>query len=175
MYGKKKNNINISLHAYLVKKSSSRRLVASEGNRWEGKRVMPSFVTQGNWNHGYLALNLPGIENNSPFYSTITSKINVTPKGVYLPISKLHSILAVANLLAHNNKSQICYCGQISLQSAAVNSSFSDILTPSGVTFILLVNPCWDKGLIMFLVDRSQTEAFKYTQGKVRERGEGRK
>ena len=30
----------------------------------------------------------------------------------------------VANLLAHNNKSQICYCGQISLQSAAVN--FSD-------------------------------------------------
>ena len=41
-------------------------------------------------------------------------------KGVYLPISKLHSILAVANLLARNNKGQICYCGQISLQSAAV-------------------------------------------------------
>ena len=56
----------------------------------------------------------------------ITSKINGTPKGVYLPISKLHSILAVANLLAHNNKSQICYCGQISLQSAAVNCSFCD-------------------------------------------------
>ena len=52
---------------------------------------------------------------------TIGSRINGTPKGVYLPISKLHSILAVANLLAHNNKSQICYCGQISLQSAAVN------------------------------------------------------
>ena len=50
----------------------------------------------------------------------------VPPKGAYLPISKLHSILAVANLLAHNNKSQICYCGQISLQSAAVNCSFSD-------------------------------------------------
>ena len=47
-----------------------------------------------------------------------------------------HSILAVANLLAHNNKSQICYCGQISLQSAAVNCSFSDTF---GVTFILLV------------------------------------
>ena len=31
-----------------------------------------------------------------------------------------------ANLLAHNNKSQICYCGQISLQSAAVNCSFPD-------------------------------------------------
>ena len=44
---------------------------------------------------------------------TIGSRINGTPKGVYLPISKLHSILAVANLLAHNNKSQICYCGQI--------------------------------------------------------------
>ena len=71
-------------------------------------------------------------------HCTITSKINVTPKGVYSPISKLHSILAVANLLAHNNISQICYCGQISLRSAAVNCSFPDYLTPSGVTFILL-------------------------------------
>ena len=69
---------------------------------------------------------------------TIASKINVTPKDVFLPFSKLHLILAVANLLAHNNISQICYCGQISLQSAAVNSSFSDILSPLGVTFILL-------------------------------------
>ena len=71
---------------------------------------------------------------------TIASKINVTPKGVYLPISKLHSILAVANSLAHNNKSQICYCGQISLQSAAANCSFS-----LGVPFILLamVAPQW--------------------------------
>ena len=60
------------------------------------------------------------------------------PNGVYLPISKLHSILAVANLLAHNNKSQICYCGQISLQGAAVNCSFSDNLTTLEVTFILL-------------------------------------
>ena len=58
---------------------------------------------------------------------TIASKINGTPKGVYLPISKLHSILAVANLLAHNNISQICYSSQISLQSAAVNCTFSDI------------------------------------------------
>ena len=57
---------------------------------------------------------------------TMASKISVTPKSAYLPISKLHSILAVANLLAHNNKSQICYCGQISLQSAAVNCSLSD-------------------------------------------------
>ena len=37
----------------------------------------------------------------------INSKINGTPKGVYLPISKLHSILAVANLLAHNNLWQV--------------------------------------------------------------------
>ena len=44
------------------------------------------------------------------------------PKGLYSLISKL--ILAVANLLAHNNK--ICYCGQISLQSAAVFSWLSD-------------------------------------------------
>ena len=49
------------------------------------------------------------------------------PKGVYLPISKLHSILAVTNLLAHNNKSQVCYCNQISLQCC----SFSD-MTPWG-------------------------------------------
>ena len=75
---------------------------------------------------------------NNRTLSTIASKVNGTPKGVYLPISKLHSILAIANLLAHNNKSQICYCGQISLQSAAVNCSFSDNLTPLVVTFILL-------------------------------------
>ena len=69
---------------------------------------------------------------------TIASKINGTPKGASLPISKLHSILAITNLLAHNNISQICYWGQISLQSAAINCNFSVNLTPSGVTFILL-------------------------------------
>ena len=62
-----------------------------------------------------------------PPLGTIASKINATPKGVCLSISKLQSILAVANLLAHNNISQICYCDQISLQSAVVNS-FSDTL-----------------------------------------------
>ena len=41
--------------------------------------------------------------------STIDSKINVALKGVNSPISKLLSILAVVNLLAHNNLSQICY------------------------------------------------------------------
>ena len=73
--------------------------------------------------------------------STFASKINVTvlpPKGVNRPISKLLSISAVANLLAHNDISQICYCGQISLQSAAVNWSFSDDLISLGVTSILL-------------------------------------
>ena len=34
---------------------------------------------------------------------TINSKINGTSKCFYLPISNLHSILAVSNLLAHNN------------------------------------------------------------------------
>ena len=63
------------------------------------------------------------------FQCNITSKINVTPKGDYLAISKLYSILA--NLLAHNNKSKICYCGQI-------NCSFFWNLTPLRVTFILL-------------------------------------
>ena len=48
------------------------------------------------------------------FISTINSKINGTPKGVYLPISKLHSILAVANLLAHNNITiYISYYGKV--------------------------------------------------------------
>ena len=78
----------------------------------------------------YLCLNF--FEDNLVPYCTINSKINDTRKVIHLPISKLHSILAVANLLAHNNKSQICYCGQISLQIAAV------FLTPLGVTFILL-------------------------------------
>ena len=55
---------------------------------------------------------------------TIVSKINGTPKGGYLPISKLHSILAAANLLSHYYISQICYCCRISLQRAEVNCSF---------------------------------------------------
>ena len=61
----------------------------------------------------------------------------VPPKVFTCPF-RSYTISAVANLLAHNNISQICYCGQISLQSAAVDCSFSDNLTPLGVTFILL-------------------------------------
>ena len=38
---------------------------------------------------------------------TINSKIDITPKAIYLPILKLHSILAVENLLARNNKTII--------------------------------------------------------------------
>ena len=47
-----------------------------------------------------------GIMRSNKFKSTlhaINSKINGIPKGVYLFISKPHSILAVANLLALNN------------------------------------------------------------------------
>ena len=73
-----------------------------------------------------------------PIQSNNASKTNVTPKGVYLPISMLHSTLAVVNLLAHDYISQICYCGQISLQSAAVNCSFSDNLTSLGGNVYLL-------------------------------------
>ena len=61
--------------------------------------------------------------------------MNVTPKGIYFSISKLHSTLAIANLLTHNNIRQICYCDQMPLQSAAVNCGFSFNVT-FGVTFI---------------------------------------
>ena len=55
-------------------------------------------------------------------------------------ITILHSILAVRNLLAHNDISEICHCGLISLHyKVAVNSSFYDNLTLLGVSFILLV------------------------------------
>ena len=48
-----------------------------------------------------LRAHLPtGGEISSMYIGTIASKINGTSKGVYLPISKLHYILAVANLLA---------------------------------------------------------------------------
>ena len=50
----------------------------------------------------------------------------------------INSILAITNLLADNDITQICYCAQISLQNAAGNCSFSDNLTPLGIIFILL-------------------------------------
>ena len=85
------------------------------------------------------------------FPSNITSKINVTPKDVYLPISKLHSFLAVTNSFALNNISQICYCGQILLQSAAVNCVFFfENLKHLGVTFISLAMVQPDNFYIIF-------------------------
>ena len=39
---------------------------------------------------------------------TVNSTINGTHKNVYLPISKLHSILAVSDIFAHNNL-WLCY------------------------------------------------------------------
>ena len=45
---------------------------------------------------------------------TINSKINGTPKVVYSPIPKLHSILAESNLLAHSNSNLwLYYYGQV--------------------------------------------------------------
>ena len=55
-------------------------------------------IIEGN---GYIVLQ-SYIEGNR-YDGTVNSKINYPPKGVYLPISQLHSILVVANLLAHNN------------------------------------------------------------------------
>ena len=60
------------------------------------------------------------------------AKVLITHKGVYLPISKLHWILAAVNLLAQNNISQICYSSQISLHSVVVNCRFFANLTPLG-------------------------------------------
>ena len=68
----------------------------------------------------FLVSLLLSIVTSIVFLPTINCKINSSLKGVYLSISKLHSILAVANLRTHNNISEICYSGQISLQSAAV-------------------------------------------------------
>ena len=58
---------------------------------------------------------------------TITSKINVTPKGCLFGHFEATLDYRQAILLAHNNISQICYCSQILLQSAPVNCSYSDI------------------------------------------------
>ena len=82
------------------------------------------------------------------------------PKDVYLPISKLHPILAVANLLAHNNKSQICYCGQISLQSAAVNCSFSD--TFGGIIYFAGDGTSLSESILSITICLNNQMGFKY-------------
>ena len=71
-----------------------------------------------------LRKNAAGNWTPAELSGTIASKINVTPRGVYLPISKLHSIFAMANLLAHNNISQICYCSQISITECCSQLQF---------------------------------------------------
>ena len=70
---------------------------------------------------------------------TYQHQINGTRIGVYLPISKLHSILAVANLLAHNNL-WLCYYEQVN--SVRLKSSVAskwESKKPLRVTFILLL------------------------------------
>ena len=52
---------------------------------------------------------------------TINKKIYGTPKGVNLPISKLHSILAVANLLTYYNNVTISY--YVHVNSLRLNSN----------------------------------------------------
>ena len=72
--------------------------------------------------------------------STFASKINAIPQGCSL--SHFEAALDFSRsefTCLHNNISQICYWGQISVQCAAVKCSFSDYLTPLKVTFILLV------------------------------------
>ena len=65
---------------------------------------------------------------------TIASKINATPKGVnkcYLyPHYRATLDFSRSEFISRNNISQICYCSQILLQSAAVNCTFSVDLKP---------------------------------------------
>ena len=60
-------------------------------------------------------------------------------KGFYLPISKLHLILAVANLLAHNNITIIYYvqANWLWLKSSEASKWARENL--QGVPFILLL------------------------------------
>ena len=50
----------------------------------------------------------------------------------------IHSILAIVNLLAHNNISQIVTAVKFHYRVLQLTALFSDNLTPLGVTFILL-------------------------------------
>ena len=77
--------------------------------------------------------------NSTSPSNTLASKINVTLKRYFLAHFEAtfdfsHSQFTLVKLI-----SQICYCGQISLQNTAVNSSFSDNLTPLGWYHLF----CW--------------------------------
>ena len=69
---------------------------------------------------------------------TVHRKYYHQPNKCYPLRCLLAHFEATLDLLTSNNISEICYCGQISLQSAAVNCIFSYNLTPLWVTFILL-------------------------------------
>ena len=70
---------------------------------------------------------------------TVNSKIFVTPKVFNLPITKLHSILAVSNLLAYNNFMVTLLCAS-KFATTKIECSFEmDRLTPLWVPVILLL------------------------------------
>ena len=69
----------------------------------------------------------------------INNKINGALKSVYLPISKLHSILTVANLLAHNNL-WFCFYVQVNSGRGKIECSFEmGKQTAWRVAFILML------------------------------------
>ena len=61
--------------------------------------------------------------SNSEKYNRLQNKCCL--QRFCLPIQKLHSILVVMNLLAHNSLSQICYCGQIYYRVLQLTAVFS--------------------------------------------------
>ena len=75
---------------------------------------------------------------NTTHICTIASKINVTPKCLCLPISKLHPILAVVNLLAHNNINKLLWASKFT--TAKIECSFRNVqVNTFWVPFILLL------------------------------------
>ena len=67
--------------------------------------------------------------------ATVSSQLTKMKTAKMKKMQVVNLLFLAFNLFAHNNKSQICYCDQISLRSAAVNCSF---LKPLKVTFISL-------------------------------------
>ena len=101
------------------------------------------------WVTSYFVFPLP-ISTTSYMYYHQQNKCY--PKGIYVPISKLHSILAKTNLLIHNKICQICH------RILQFNSSF---LTPFGETFILLATQRGFMGTIAYDYSRSIAEQIR--------------
>ena len=80
-------------------------------------------------------------------------KINGIPKYFYLPTSKLHSILAITNLLAHNNKTISYYLpvNLLWLKSSVASKWASKHFL--GVSFILLLMVLVFKTLSCYLIN----------------------